>query len=131
VALIYRDAIGFSHPDKRTRMAQRRVLAERLQQVCQPFLTGETAPQAVLCRRLAKHRDSLFTFVVDPAVPPTNNAAERSLRHLVVSRKISGGTRSAHGTQTKLRLASLFTTWRLRGLDPFSACRQLLVSPQD
>lgn len=63
-------------------------------------------------------------------MPPTNNAAERSLRHLVVSRKISGGTRSAQGTQTKLTLASLFTTWRLRGLDPFLACREMLTSPQ-
>jgi hypothetical protein len=27
-------------------------------------------------------------------------------------------------------LASLFTTWRLRGLDPLVACRQMLTSPQ-
>jgi transposase len=130
VAAIYRDAIGCSHPEERTRMAQRRVLGERLRLVCQPFLTDATAPQAGLSRRMVKYLDSLFTFVVDPAVPPTNNAAERSLRHLVVSRKISGGTRSAQGTQTKLMLASLFTTWRLRGLDPLVACRQMLTSPQ-
>jgi transposase len=48
VAAIYRDATGFSHPDERTRMAQRRRLQERLQHVCQPFLTDATAPQAVL-----------------------------------------------------------------------------------
>lgn len=130
VAAIYRDATGFSHPDERTRMAQRRGLMARLDAVCQPFLRDETAPQARVCRRMEKYLDSLFTFVVDPTVPPTNNAAERSLRHLVVSRKISGGTRSAQGTQTKLTLASLFTTWRLRGLDPFLACCQMLASPQ-
>jgi transposase len=130
VAAIYRDATGFSHPHERTRMAQRRVLQARLQQVCQPFLTDETAPQARLCRRMEKYLDRLFTFVVDPLVPPTNNAAERSLRHLVVSRKISGGTRSAQDTQTKLTLAALFATWRLRGLDPLLACRQMLTSPQ-
>lgn len=130
VAAIYRDATGFTHPDERTRMAHRRRLGERLRAVCQPFLTDETAPQARLCRRMEKYLDRLFTFVVDPAVPPTNNAAERSLRHLVVSRKISGGTRSAQGTQTKLTLASLFTTWRLRGLEPFLACCQMLTSPQ-
>lgn len=130
VATIYRDATGFSHPCERARMAERRALMARLAQVCTPFLTDETAPQARLCRRIEKYLPSLFTFVVDPAVPPTNNAAERSLRHLVVSRKISGGTRSEHGTQTKLTLASLFTTWRLRGLDPLVACRQMLTSPQ-
>ena len=68
--------------------------------------------------------------MADPAVPSDNNAAERSLRHLVVSRKISGGARSQRGTDTKMTLASLFGTWRAQGLNPLAACRQLLVSPQ-
>src|SRR3990172_10900325 len=42
----------------------------------------------------------------DPRVPSDNNAAERSLRPLVVSRKISGGTRSHAGSDTKMTLAS-------------------------
>ena len=69
-------------------------------------------------------------FVTDPAVPPTNNAAERSLLPLVVSRKISGGTRSARGTRTKMTLASLFGTWRAQDRNPFDECRTLLSSPQ-
>jgi transposase len=110
-------------------VARRRLMAELLE-VCQPALEDETAPQALLCRRIAKQIDALFVFVLDPAVAATNNAAERSLRHLVVSRKISGGTRSRDGTEDKLALASLFTTWRLRGLNPYHACRDLLISPQ-
>ena len=47
----------------------------------------------------------LFVFVSDPARPPR--------RHLVTS-KISGGTR--------LTLASLFGTWRARGLNPLLEC---------
>jgi hypothetical protein len=66
-------------------------------------------------------------FVVEPAVPPDNNAAERSLRHLVTSRKISGGTRSAAGTETKMALSTLFGTWRAQGHNPYYACRQLLT----
>ena len=31
-----------------------------------------------------------FTFVLDPRVPPTNNATEGVLRELVVQRKING-----------------------------------------
>lgn len=65
-----------------------------------------------------------------PDVPATTNAAERSLRPLVTSRKISGGARSARGTQTKMTLASLFGMWRLRGINPFDACQDLLASPQ-
>lgn len=87
-------------------------------------------PQRLLCQRMVRHLTELFVFVADPAVPPTNNAAERSLRHLVVSRKISGGTRSAEGSTTKMTLASVFGTWRAQGLNPFAECRRLLASPQ-
>ena len=66
----------------------------------------------------------------EPAAPSDNNAAERGLRHVVVSRKVSGGARSAQGTDTKMTLNSLFGSWRAQGLNPLAACRQLLLSPQ-
>ena len=58
---------------------------------------------------------------------PTNNTAERSLRHFVTSRTISGGTRGPGGTANKLALASRFGTWRAEGLDPLAQCRQPLA----
>lgn len=87
-------------------------------------------PHRRLCARILKHLPALFTFVTAPGVPPTNNAAERSLRHLVIARKISGGTRSPRGTQTRMTLASLFGTWRVQGINPYDACCALLASPQ-
>ena len=83
-----------------------------------------------LCRRIDKHLKELFVFVAEPEVPPDNNAAERSLRPLVISRKISGGTRSNQGTDAKMTLSSLFGTWRAQGQNPLTACRQLLTSLQ-
>ena len=68
--------------------------------------------------------------MAEPDVPADNNAAERSLRHLVVSRKVSGGTRSEQGSDSKMTLASLFGTWLVQGLNPLTTCRQLLSSPQ-
>jgi transposase len=107
-----------------------RQIAERdLQAVCQPWL-AQRVPQTILCQRITKHLAALFVFVTEPDVPATNNAAERSLRHLVVARKISGGTRSAQGSRTTLTLASLFGTWRAQGRNPFTACRAMLASPQ-
>ena len=103
---------------------------KRLLALCRPFLDDPLAVQAKLCRRMENHIKELFVFVAQPEVPPDNNAAERSLRHLVVSRKISGGTRSNQGTDTKMTLASIFGTWRSQGLNPLTACRQLLTSPQ-
>jgi transposase len=88
------------------------------------------APSAVLCARIARYQTELFTFVADPAVPPTNNAAERALRPLVIARKISGGTRSDRGTTTRMVLQSLVATWDLRGLDPVAEFLALLRAPQ-
>ena len=105
-------------------------LEEQLLALCSPFSNDDTASQAKLCRRIERFIKELFVFVSHPDVPSENNAAERSLRHLVVSRKISGGTRSQQGTDSKMTLASLFGAWRIRGLNPLSECRNLLVSHQ-
>ena len=94
--------------------------------LARPFLKDPLAVQAKLCRRMERFIKELFVFVSDPAVPSDNNAAERSLRHLVTSRKISGGTRSGQGTDSKMTLASLFGTWR--AFIPLDAAG--LTSPQ-
>ena len=59
----------------------------------------------VLCQRVERFLPELFTFVAEPLASADNNAAERSLRPPVVSRKISGGTRSGQGSETKSILA--------------------------
>jgi transposase len=86
-------------------------------------------PLHTIAKRIDRHTDELFVFVLDPEIEPTNNSAERALRHTVISRKISGGTRSQQGSQTKSILASLYGTWRLRELNPFLECKKLLAAP--
>ena len=97
---------------------------------CWPAASPSWKIQSKLCRRIKGFIKELFVFVAEPDAPADNNAAERSLRPLVISRKISGGTRSVHGTESKMALASLFGTWRAQDLNPLQACRQLLLSPQ-
>ena len=106
------------------------VLERRLLALCRPFLEDPVALQAKLCRRIERHIKELFVFVSHPQTPSDNNAAERSLRHLVISRKISGGTRSERGSDNKTTPASLFGIWRARGLNPLLETRRLLISPQ-
>ena len=43
---------------------------------------------------------------------------------------MGGGTRSEAGSDSKMILASLFGTWRVRGLDPLVECHKLLTSHQ-
>ncbi len=129
VHTVYERARRVADLDAAARVRAQRQCEADLLAVCQPYLDGvaPAVPQAVLCRRIQKYLPELFSFVGDPAVPSTNNAAERSVRPIVVQRKISGGTRSPAGTTTFTRLATLFGTWRARGLDPLIACRRLLL----
>jgi len=124
------DAVALDDASDMTRRQVHRRFQAELSALCQPFLAADDAPQAVLCRRIEKYRHALFVFVLVPGVPATNNLAERRVCHEVISRKISGGTRSARGTQTRTTLATLFGTFRAQGRDPFTACRELLASPQ-
>ena len=81
----------------------------------------------MLAQRILKHLPELFVFVTDPAVPADNNLAERSLRPIVISRKISGGTRSAKGSETKMGLMSLFGTWAAQDKPLLISCQNLLL----
>jgi hypothetical protein len=126
---VYRRATA-ARPPPADRQAQQRAYEQELLALCRPYLPDVAAPRAVLRRRIAKYLSELFVFVADPRVPPTNNAAERSLRPVVIARKISGGTRSAAGSATRMALASLFGAWRARGLNPFTACCHLLSLAQ-
>jgi hypothetical protein len=85
-------------------------------------------PCQALAKRLLRHMGELFAFVRVDGLDADNNRAERLLRPVVVQRKISGGTRSAVGSATRLGLASLFQTWHARGLNPFQECLSLLLS---
>ncbi len=135
---LYRQATAFTHPSGKQRRTAQLTLERRLLALGQPFQDDPSALQAKLCRRVAKHIKSLprtgygelFVFVAEPEAPPDNNAAERSLRPVVISRKISGGTRSDQGTDTRMTLASVFATWRAQGLNTRTACQQLLAAPQ-
>ncbi len=93
------------------------------------FAQAKGHPCQVLAKRLLRHQDELFVFVRERGVPADNNLAERSLRPLVVSRKISGGSRSPQGSQTRMTLTNLFQTWVAQGLNPLVECRRLLQSP--
>ncbi len=60
------------------------------------------------------HRDALFTFVRHADVPPTNNAAERAVRHAVILRKTSFGTHSEAGSRFIERILTVHETLRIQ-----------------
>lgn len=114
-------------PTQAQREAQYVALVERAHVLGMQYATAYTHPCNALAKRLLRHEAELFQFVVVDGLSADNNLAERSIRPLVVVRKISGGSQSAEGTTTRMALASLFETWQARGRNPFEECLTLLT----
>ena len=83
-------------------------------------------PAHAMCKRLRRHEDEPFHFVRQQNVAATNNLAERVIHPLVTAPKISGGSRSPAGTQSRMVLHSLFTTWTAIGYSTLEACLALI-----
>jgi hypothetical protein len=81
-------------------------------------------------RVIVKDWDKLFTFLRVKGVEPTNNQAERSLRFLVIMRKVCFGTRSPDGSESHGVLPSLLQTARRQGKDVIKFLVTLLTQPK-
>jgi hypothetical protein len=79
-----------------------------------------------LAERITKYLDDLVVWLIEPAVDPTNNAAERALRGAVVTRKTSFGSRSKRGAHAFARMLSIIMTWERQGKDFFTLAPQAL-----
>ena len=85
------------------------------------------------CRELLAGEPHLWTFVRVEGVEPTNNHAERALRHGVIYRKTSGGTDSEVGSRFVERMLSVVATCRQREisvLDYLTRCYQAHLDGQ-
>ncbi|RKH03383.1 IS66 family transposase [Corallococcus sp. CA053C] len=75
---------------------------------------AEVCPKKVAgtAREILKRKDALWTFVYTEAVEPTNNLAERDLRHSVIWRKTSFGTQSEDGSRFVERILTAVMSLR-------------------
>jgi transposase len=89
--------------------------------------TGCRRTQAT-CQNLLKLWPALWGFVNHPQVPPTNNDAERSIRSIVLKRKISGPTRSRRGDEFIARGFSVVETCRRQGRDLIDYMHQAVLA---
>ena len=114
--------------DEKERAREQHRYEQEVWALCLPYAHTD-APMHTLCERIERFLPELFLFVAVPGVPSHNNLAERSVRPLVIARKVSGGSRSPKGSHTRMSLASLFGTWMAQGLNPFRECLDLLSQP--
>jgi len=129
VRAVYDASQAWVQQGERTR-AEREVQyvqrVEAIRSLALPYARERGHACQALAKLLLRHEDELFQFVLVEGLSADNNLAERSLRPLVVIRKISGGSRGNEGTKTRMALASLFGTWQARGLNPLTECLNLL-----
>lgn len=85
-------------------------LQKRFFRLCEQHLDSGDKEVRVLATALFRHCDRLFAFLEHPGVEPTNNSAERALRHAVIWRKSSFGNQSAKGEVATARLLTVART---------------------
>jgi transposase len=82
-------------------------------------------PVATLLGKIEGGLDHWLTFIGEPAVSPTNNAAENALREPVVLRKIIGTLRNDRGMFVHETLLSLLATCRQQGRNPYDEFKRI------
>jgi len=88
---------------------------------------GACPKTAATCRELLAREAALWTVVRGEGVEPTNNAAERRLRHAVQWRKTSYGTQSEHGSRFVAHILTVVASCQQQGrkvLASLTACCQ-------
>jgi transposase len=73
-----------------------------------------------MCEELYDGRENLWTFLDVEGIGPTNNDAERALRHAVIWRKLSFGTQSAAGSRFVETMLTVIETCRQQHTNAFA-----------
>jgi len=77
--------------------------------------------------RISNQKSNLITALLHENVPLTNNHSERNIRPLVVTRKISGGSRSKDGAKTHAVHMSIMQSIRLQNLSLLPTLKKYLL----
>lgn len=100
------------------------VFRRRMSRLKQKFLNTARRSQVSgardMVRRMKKYGQEYFLFLEDPMMEPTNNLAERELRHCVIDRRITQGTRGTAGQRWCERIWTVLATCARQNRDPFA-----------
>lgn len=104
-----------------------RKLITRLRRACHLGQKGDHKKLQALAKEILNDWDAVVAFIHHPELPPTNNKAERALRHAVIARRISFGTRTSEGSLAYSSLLSVIETCRLRQINPWIYIAKVLA----
>ena len=92
---------------------------EQLKELCEQHRHHSHQKTQQLAREFLNDWAAIWAVLDHPHLPITNNEAERALRHWVISRKLSNGTRNPQGSRAFTLLASVIDTCRQRDVSPW------------
>jgi hypothetical protein len=101
---------------------------EQLTALCLAHQNSAHDKLRAFAREVLNDWDIIIRPIHDPSLPLTNNDAERILRHWVIDRRLSNGTRTAEGTRSFTLLASIIETCRIRGAPPWDYLTKLIMA---
>ena len=86
---------------------------------CDRHWDAEHEKTRALAREFLNDWDTFWVVLDYPWLPLTNNEAEQALRHWVIARRISYGTRTEQGSRAFALTISVIETCRKRGVSPW------------
>ena len=95
--------------------------------VCEQHHDASHEKTRALAREFLNDWEAIWRVLAHPHLPLTNNEAERLLRHWVILRRISQGTRTEQGSRALALLASVIETCRKRGILPWPYLAQVIA----
>ncbi len=108
-----------------------RPLRDRLHSLLEQGTRGHNRRERRFCAGLLAEEQALWTFCEVPGIDPTNNAAERAVRHAVIMRKVQLGTQSERGSRWVERICSVRETCRLQGRSALDYLIEAAVAAHD
>jgi transposase len=101
-------------------------LNEKINRLAQ-IKTNDPKKLQNLLERIKDYKDCLFICLEHPNIPPDNNKAERTIRHLVLKRKNSFGTKTKKGSRTfSINMSVSMSQWWTSPNAWFTNMHQLL-----
>jgi len=116
-----------------TRVELQDAVENHIQNIKDGLYVGAGAEQIgsksqALCYDLLNRFETLWTFLEQEEVEPTNNLAERGLRPCVIARKLSNGSQSEWGIKYSERIMTVVCTIKQRAGNVFEYLTQLFFS---
>jgi len=121
VIAVHREFLTDGH-DADWLSAQLTPLRAQIRVLLEQCAAGHHTKTANFAAGLLQEYEALWTFcdVPDLQLDPTNNAAERAVRHAVLMRRLQGGTQSDQGSRWIERIQSVRETCRLQHRSPLT-----------